>query len=135
MTIYSTGWPSELRIAEPYRDLMERQVVIELAVGIARKALVGWRSTTALGGLAVHPRMLKIILQYQSVTEIAAGECPVSVPAAGLAHGHRHKHAPPHRRLDGRAPRGIVPAHARRNVRDGSRDRNQSPNPMPNSPR
>jgi hypothetical protein len=69
-------------------------------------ALLVCGCNAALGGLAVHPRILKTIPQYQSITEIAADECPVSVPSAGLAHSHRHKHAPPHRRLDGRAPAG-----------------------------
>src|SRR5258708_13794030 len=45
--IYSTGW-SDKRISEPYRDLMEWQIVIELAGGIAEAVHRGERRPHAI---------------------------------------------------------------------------------------
>jgi hypothetical protein len=33
--IFSTSWPSQIRITEPFRDLMERQIIIHFAGGVA----------------------------------------------------------------------------------------------------
>jgi hypothetical protein len=46
-SIYSTNWPIEC-IAEPFRDLMERQIVVHLAGGIAETISRGERRKHAV---------------------------------------------------------------------------------------
>jgi hypothetical protein len=39
--VYSTGWPKQYRIAKPFRDLMERQIIIHYAGGVSESIYRG----------------------------------------------------------------------------------------------
>jgi len=45
--IFSTGWPGQIRITEPFRDLMERQIIIHFADGVAEAIHRGERRKRA----------------------------------------------------------------------------------------